>query len=85
MHIFTFKQIEAGSRAIIQYAWHDEKIWIRIFPNKPIYNKTRGNTYGLGKGIFKYWVSVIKHSQGYIPIIGGPKSICNSKFTQGNT
>nr|YP_009121270.1 ribosomal protein L16 [Epipogium aphyllum]AII40879.1 ribosomal protein L16 [Epipogium aphyllum]AIS35841.1 ribosomal protein L16 [Epipogium aphyllum] len=54
------KQIEAGRKVISQYIRNDGKIWIRIFPDKPITLKPTGTRMGSGKGSTEYWVSVVK-------------------------
>nr|YP_010291939.1 50S ribosomal protein L16 [Xyris capensis]ULQ68536.1 50S ribosomal protein L16 [Xyris capensis]ULQ68600.1 50S ribosomal protein L16 [Xyris capensis] len=56
----TARQIEAGRRAMTRYARRDAKIWIRIFPDKPITAKSAETRMGSGKGDPKFWVSVVK-------------------------
>ncbi|KAK3032805.1 hypothetical protein RJ639_035327, partial [Escallonia herrerae] len=50
------RQIEAGRRAMTQNARCDGKIWVRIFPNKPVTKRRMG----LGKESPEYWVAVVK-------------------------
>nr|QKV46679.1 ribosomal protein L16 [Bolbitis subcordata] len=54
------KQIEAGRRSITRYARRGGKLWIRIFPDKPITMRPAETRMGSGKGSPEYWVSAIK-------------------------
>nr|YP_009694192.1 ribosomal protein L16 [Christensenia aesculifolia]QEI60367.1 ribosomal protein L16 [Christensenia aesculifolia] len=56
----TARQIEAGRRAITRYARRGGKLWIRIFPDKPITIRPAETRMGSGKGSPEYWVSVVK-------------------------
>ena len=56
----TARQIEAARRAMTRHIRRGGKIWIRIFPDKPITKKPAETRMGKGKGNPEYWVSVIK-------------------------
>ena len=56
----TSRQIEAGRRAITRYTKRTGKLWIRIFPDKPITNKPAEVRMGKGKGALDHWVAVIR-------------------------
>ncbi|MDT8446224.1 MAG: 50S ribosomal protein L16 [bacterium] len=56
----TSRQIEASRRAMTRYVKRDGKIWIRIFPDKPITAKPAETRMGKGKGSVDHWVAVIK-------------------------
>lgn len=56
----TSRQIEAGRRAITRYARRGGKLWIRIFPDKPITMRPAETRMGSGKGSPEYWVAVVK-------------------------
>ena len=56
----TARQIEAGRRAMTRYAKRGGKLWIRIFPDKPITMRAADTRMGSGKGSPEYWVAVIK-------------------------
>nr|UTS56968.1 ribosomal protein L16 [Schizaea tenella] len=56
----TARQIEAGRRAITRYARRGGKLWIRIYPDKPITMRPAETRMGSGKGSPEYWVSVVK-------------------------
>ena len=54
------RQIEAARRAMTRYIKRGGKIWIRVFPHKPITKKPAETRMGKGKGSPEFWVSVIK-------------------------
>lgn len=56
----TSRQIEAARRAMTRYIRRGGKIWIRIFPDKPITMRPAETRMGSGKGAPEYWVAVVK-------------------------
>ncbi len=54
------RQIEACRRAMVRYIRRRGKIWIRIFPDKPITQKAAETRMGKGKGSVEYWAAVVK-------------------------
>ena len=56
----TSRQIEAARRAMVRYIRRRGKIWIRVFPDKPITQKAAETRMGKGKGAVEYWVAVVK-------------------------
>lgn len=56
----TSRQIEAGRRAMTRYVRRGGKIWIRIFPDKPVTMRAAETRMGSGKGAPEYWVAVVK-------------------------
>ena len=56
----TSRQIEAGRRAMTRYARRGGKLWIRIFPDKPVTARPADTRMGSGKGAPEYWVAVVK-------------------------
>jgi large subunit ribosomal protein L16 len=56
----TARQIEAGRRAMTRHVKRGGKIWIRVFPDKPITQKPLEVRQGKGKGNVEYWVAQIK-------------------------
>ncbi len=56
----TSRQIEAARIAITRYVKRGGKVWIRIFPHKPITAKPAETRMGKGKGSPEYWVAVVK-------------------------
>ena len=56
----TARQIEAARRAMTRAVKRQGKIWIRVFPDKPITAKPAETRMGSGKGSPEYWVAVVK-------------------------
>lgn len=56
----TSRQIEAARRSITRYVRKTGKIWIRVFPDKPITERAAESRMGSGKGAVDYWVAVVK-------------------------
>lgn len=56
----TSRQIEAGRRALTRHVKRGAKIWIRVFPDKPITKKPLEVRQGKGKGNVEYWVAEIQ-------------------------
>ena len=56
----TSRQIEASRRAITNYVRRGGKVWIRIFPDKPVTQKPAETRMGSGKGNPEYWVAVVR-------------------------
>ncbi|KAL7606175.1 50S ribosomal protein L16, chloroplastic-like [Lactuca sativa] len=59
----TSRQIEAGRRAMTRNARRGGKIWVRIFPDKPVTVRPAETRMGSGKGSPEYWVAVVKPSR----------------------
>ena len=58
--LVTGNQIEAARIAMTRYIKRGGKVWIKIFPNKPISKKPAETRMGSGKGSPEYWVAVVK-------------------------
>ncbi|MEC4804669.1 MAG: 50S ribosomal protein L16 [Jaaginema sp. PMC 1079.18] len=56
----TSRQIEASRRAMTRYVRRGGKIWIRIFPDKPVTMRAAETRMGSGKGSPEFWVAVVK-------------------------
>ena len=56
----TAAQIEAARRAITRYIRRGGKVWIRVFPDKPVTKKPAETRMGSGKGLADHWVAVVK-------------------------
>ncbi|WP_267384662.1 50S ribosomal protein L16 [Cyanobacterium sp. uoEpiScrs1] len=56
----TSRQIEAARRAMTRYIKRGGKIWIRVFPDKPVTMRPAETRMGSGKGNPEYWVAVVK-------------------------
>ena len=59
----TARQIEAARRAITRHVKRGGKLWIRIFPDKPITKKPLEVRQGKGKGNVEYWVALVQPGQ----------------------
>lgn len=55
----TSRQIESGRRVLTRYTKRGGKLWIRIFPDKPVTMRAAGSRMGSGKGAPDYWVAVV--------------------------
>jgi large subunit ribosomal protein L16 len=56
----TARQIEAARRALVRFMRRRGKVWIRIFPDKPVTQKPAETRMGKGKGAVDHWVAVVK-------------------------
>jgi large subunit ribosomal protein L16 len=56
----TNRQIEAGRIAMTRYVKRGGKIWIRVFPDKPVSKKPQETRMGKGKGAPEFWVAVVR-------------------------
>ena len=66
----TARQIEAARRAIVHYLRRGVKIWIRIFPDKPVTKKPAETRMGSGKGSPDHWIAVVKPGRILFEISG---------------
>jgi large subunit ribosomal protein L16 len=71
----TSRQIEAVRVTLSRTMKRDGKIWIRIFPDKPITKKPAETRMGSGKGSPEYWVAVIKPGRVMFEIGGVPQAL----------
>lgn len=70
----TSRQIEASRRAMTRYIRRGGKIWIRIFPDKPVTQRAAETRMGSGKGNPEFWVAVVKPGRVLFEIAGVPES-----------
>lgn len=68
----TSRQIEATRRTITRYVKRGGKLWIRVFPDKPVTARPAETRMGAGKGAPEYWVAVIKPGHILFEINGVP-------------
>ena len=66
----TGNQIEAARVAMTRYTKRGGKVWIKIFPDKPVSKKALGVRMGSGKGAPEYWVAVVKNQKVMFEICG---------------
>ena len=76
----TARQIEAGRRAINRYIKRGGKVWIRIFPDKPISKKPLEVRMGKGKGSVEYWVAQIQPGRMLYEIEGVSEEVAREAF-----
>ena len=68
--LITSNQIEAARVAMTRYIKRGGKVWIKIFPDKPITTKPIGTRMGKGKGAVEYWVAPVKPGRVMFEIAG---------------
>jgi large subunit ribosomal protein L16 len=76
----TSRQIEAGRRAINRHIKRGGKVWIRVFPDKPITEKPLEVRQGKGKGNVEYWVCETKPGKVLFEIQGVTEELAREAF-----
>jgi large subunit ribosomal protein L16 len=76
----TARQIEAARRAMTRKVKRGGKIWIRLFPDKPITEKPLEVRQGKGKGNVEYWVAEIKPGKVLYEMEGVPEELAREAF-----
>ena len=71
----TSRQIEASRIAVTRYMKREGKVWIRIFPDKPVTAKPAEVRMGKGKGAPSHWVAVVKPGKVLYELKGVPESV----------
>ena len=71
----TGNQIEAARVAMTRYTKRGGKVWIKIFPDKPVSKKALGVRMGSGKGAPEFWVAVVKAQKVMFEIGGVPEEV----------
>ena len=69
------RQLEASRRAIVRAARRRGKVWIRVFPDKPITSRAAESRMGKGKGDVEYWAAVIKPGRVLFEVGGMPEDV----------
>jgi len=69
----TSRQIEAARRAIVRHLKRGGKLWIRVFPDKPVTSKPAETRMGGGKGAVDHWVAVVKPGRMIFEVAGVPE------------
>ena len=73
--LITANQIEAARVAMTRYIKRGGKVWIKIFPDKPVTAKPAETRMGSGKGAPEYWVAVVKPGRVLFEISGIPEDV----------
>ncbi len=81
----TDRQIEAARIALTRYLKRGGKVWIRIFPDKPITKKPAETRMGKGKGAPEYWVAVVKPGRIMFEVEGVPEDKAREAFRLATT
>jgi large subunit ribosomal protein L16 len=76
----TSRQIEAGRRAMTRHVKRGGKIWIRVFPDKPITKKPLEVRQGKGKGNVEYWVAQIQPGRLLYEMAGVTEDVAREAF-----
>jgi len=77
-HWITSRQIEACRVAVTRKMKRDGKVWIRIFPDKPVSKKPLETRMGKGKGAPEFWVAVVKPGRILFEVSGVSKELAKS-------
>lgn len=78
----TSRQIEAGRRAITNYVRRGGKVWIRIFPDRPVTQKPAETRMGSGKGAPEYWVAAIRPGRVLYELAGVREDVARAALTR---
>jgi len=76
----TARQIEASRRALTRHVKRGGKVWIRVFPDKPITKKPLEVRMGKGKGSVEYWVAQIQPGRMLFEMEGVPEDLAREAF-----
>jgi large subunit ribosomal protein L16 len=76
----TNRQIEAARVALTRHIKRGGKVWIRIFPDKPVTKKPAETRMGKGKGNPEYWVAVVKPGRMLFEVEGVPEDVARRAF-----
>jgi len=80
----TNRQIEAARVAIVRHLRRGGKIWIKIFPHKPVTKKPAESRMGKGKGSPEFWVAVVKPGKVLYEIAGVPEEVAREAFRRAS-
>lgn len=76
----TNRQIEAARQAMTRAMKREGKVWIRVFPDKPITKKPAEVRMGKGKGSLEYWAAVVKPGRIMFEAEGVPEDVAREAF-----
>ncbi len=76
----TARQIEAGRRALTRHVKRGAKIWIRVFPDKPVTKKPLEVRQGKGKGNVEYWVAQVQPGRMLYEMEGVSEQVAREAF-----
>ena len=76
----TDRQIEASRVAIARFVQRGGKVWVRLFPDKPVTKKPAETRMGKGKGAPEFWVAVIRPGNVLFEMDGVPLNVARESF-----
>lgn len=76
----TARQIEAARRAVVHHLKRGGKVWIRVFPDKPVTKKPAETRMGSGKGAPDHWVAVVKPGRVLFELSGVDLAVAREAF-----
>ena len=79
-HMLTSRQIEAARRAAVRYIRRGGKLWIRVFPDKPMTQRAAETRMGSGKGGTDHWVAVVKPGRVLFEMAGIREEVAREAF-----
>ena len=79
----TSRQIEAARVAMTRYIKRGGKVWIKIFPDKPVTRKPIGTRMGKGKGAVEFWVANVKPGRVMFEIAGVDEAVAREALRLG--
>jgi large subunit ribosomal protein L16 len=77
----TAQQIEASRRAVTRYIKRGGKLWIRVFPDKPVSKKPAETRMGSGKGNPEFWVAVVRPGRVMFELGGVSEAVAREAMT----
>ena len=78
----TARQIEAARVALTRHVKRGGKVWIRVFPDKPVSKKPAETRMGKGKGNPEFWVAVVKPGRIIYELDGVPEELATAALTR---
>ncbi len=79
--MLTARQIESARRALTRHIKRGGKVWIRVFPDKPISRKPLESRQGKGKGNVEFWAAPVQPGRVLYEIQGVSKALAEAAFT----
>jgi large subunit ribosomal protein L16 len=80
----TSRQIEAARRAIVRYVRRGGKVWIKVFPDKPVTAKAAETRMGSGKGAVDHWVAVVRPGRVLFEIAGVSEEVAKEAMERAS-
>ncbi|MGV0005487.1 MAG: 50S ribosomal protein L16 [Candidatus Porifericomitaceae bacterium WSBS_2022_MAG_OTU9] len=80
----TARQIEAARRAATRHVRRGAKLWIRVFPDRPVTRKPLGVRMGGGKGNVEYWTALVRPGRIIYEISGVPEELARGAFQRAS-